>query len=238
MINRQNNNLYLPWYREERKAKFLGFELEHTNKLVHRIILPWEIDDGSSFSGTATREAFIEKLKNTEKSRSVIAYSFSCREMANGLLEMDDETLSLIKSADFVAPNIHPLESIRRMDWASSDLEKPLDIEEYLNGDPEDVFSRLMQPVGNSEIWAWDPIQFQKDLQKYHEEDLQGNDFSAKINQLRNLWIKCNIYISKKDQIVNPEIPIRLSNTWKIMALSWHRPKSTIIQDVIKEIAT
>jgi len=235
---RRNTNLYLPWYREERKPKFPGFELEENN-LVSRIILPGEINSNTNiwFSGTATREAFTEKLSNIQEPWSVIAYSLSCREMANSLLEMDNETLSLIKSASFIHPNTHPLHSISIMDWASSDLEAPLNVDDYLHGNPDEVFSRLMKPVWDDDIWTGDPYQFQKDLQKYYKEDLQGDDFNAKIQKLRNLWVKCNIYTSEKDQIVNPNREIRLWKMWKLAAIWSHRPVPQTIQDIIKEIA-
>ena len=232
-----STNLYLPWYREENKPKFPGFELEN-NKLVSRIILPGEINSSVSkwFSGTATRETFTEHLLNQEYPWSVVAYSLSCREMANSLLEMDEETLWYVKSAHFVHPNIDPLHSIRIMDWASSDLESPLQIDDYLYGDPDATFSRLMKPVWDTRIWVWDPDQFQKDLQAYYEEDSKWDNFYSKIEKLRDLWITCKVHISKRDQIANPDANLRLSNIWKVLAISSHRPPPTTIQDIIKDI--
>jgi len=72
--------------------------------------------------------------------------------MANSLLEMDKNRLKLIRSANFVHPNTSPLYSITVMDWATSHLERILDEDEYLYGDPEIAFERLMKPVGNSDI--------------------------------------------------------------------------------------
>ncbi len=244
-MNTETRIIYVPGYREENIKKQPWFELEkfckETNKKFARITLPWELYNAPNkkFSGTATRNKMIDYLNSLHKTPIILnVYSLSCRELVNAILGSRDKVLPLIKSINFIHPNIHPLLSISRMDWATSHLEKPLDMEAYLNDDAEKVFSRLMKPIRNNEIWLWDPQQFQKDLKQYQTEDNLGWNFNFKVNKLRSIGIECSVYSWDNDQIVHQNSCIDFSNRWKIKALATHRPsKETLLaiqEDILK----
>jgi len=170
----KSNIIYIPWYREENKAKFPWYELEQQcieeNKNFARIVLPGEANDTlkESFSGSATRNKIHSFLSHKRNNPVILnIYSLSCREVADALLRLKEEALEIIAQVNFLHPNTNPLHSIKVMDWATSDLENMLDEDEYLNGIPEKVFERLMKPVGNSDIWSWDPVQLIILMQKF-----------------------------------------------------------------------